>query len=110
MNIGYAEFEKHMNRIVQVVEFENKLWELCSETYKNGLDCELTFPTLAEDVVSLLSAATGDKDEWIGYYVFELECGKKYKDGTITDADGSFIRLKTVKDLWDLLSTNSEKL
>ena len=102
--IKYIDFERHMNKVIQVIEFENKLWSLCSEAYKSSLDCELRFPTLAEDVIGLLSLATGDKDDWIGYYVFELDCGKKYKDGMITNTDGSIIRLKTVKDLWDLIS------
>ena len=103
INIKQSDFEKHMKNAVRLIEFENKLWELCGEAYKSSMDCELTFPTLIDDVVALLSAATEDKDEWISYYLFELDCGKKYEDGMIKNADGSNIKLRTIQDLWNLL-------
>lgn len=45
-----------------------------------------------------------DSDEWISYFCFELDFGRKYKDGMITDKNGKNIQLKTIDDLYDLLS------
>ena len=109
MNIKYKDFEKHLKNVVKIVEFENKLWKLMRESYDNCIDCELNYPTLIDDVVDLLSIATADKSEWISYWVFELDCGKKYKDGMITASDGSIIKLASIKDLWELLSEENKQ-
>lgn len=103
MNIDYADFEKHMGNIVRILQFENSISELCCQMYKERLDCEIRFPTLIEDVVDLLAMATQDKYNWISYWLFELDCGEKYKDGMITDADGNIIKLQTIHDLWGIL-------
>ena len=47
-----------------------------------------------------------DKEKWIDYWVWELDCGKEYKDGMVTERDGSNIPLKTPSDLWNLLMRN----
>ena len=44
-----------------------------------------------------------DKDEWIDYFCFELDFGKKWKEGVITEKDGTDIILKTAEDLYNLL-------
>ena len=44
-----------------------------------------------------------DKDEWIDYFCFELDFGKKWKEGVITEKDGTDIILKTPEDLYNLL-------
>ena len=44
-----------------------------------------------------------DKSEIIDYWVYDLDYGKKYKDGCITEADNTNIILKTSEDLYDYL-------
>jgi len=61
----------------------------------------ITEPELV--VVRLLEAIFNDKGEWISYFLYQLDWGKKYKDGCITDTDGSFIRLSTINELYDFL-------
>lgn len=43
---------------------------------------------------------------WISYWMWELDFGKKYYDGSVTDQDGEPIKLETIKDLWDMLEKN----
>jgi hypothetical protein len=69
-------------------------------------ECELMMPMLIDDVVDLLAVATHDVDGWISYWLFDLDCGKEYHDGCITEDDGSIIKLATVYDLWDLLKNS----
>jgi len=39
----------------------------------------------------------------LGYFVYELEFGEKWKEGVVTDVDGNDIPLKNSSDLYDLL-------
>lgn len=106
MYIKYGDFRKHLIAIKRIMRLQDKIWDACTEAYDCNLDCEMSFPTLAGNVVELLSKATGDDNDWIGYWVYELDCGEKYSEGTVTDTDGRNIRLKTISDLWDLLCEN----
>lgn len=54
---------------------------------------------------SLLKEAMEDSDDWIGYWAWECNWGKR-KDFTssITDKDGKKIPFKTLGDLYDLIT------
>ena len=49
------------------------------------------FPTLIENVVTLLETLTDDTNHWISYWMFDLDCGRRYVDGSVRDEDGSEI-------------------
>jgi len=67
---------------------------------------QIIFPTnWIDSLVHLLEILTNDKNEWISYWLFELERGMDYHDGCVTEADGTIIPLKTPKDLWNLLKS-----
>jgi hypothetical protein len=52
----------------------------------------------------MIKMLTGDGDaDWIGYYIYELEWGKKYHKGCITDNKKKDIPLKTIKDLYNII-------
>lgn len=45
------------------------------------------------------------QSDWIGYYVYELDWGTKYKAGMVKSKEGKNIKLKTLEDLWNILHT-----
>lgn len=51
----------------------------------------------------LLKNIFNDKDDWIEYYVYELNWGKSWKKGMITSKEGDDIKLKTLSDLYKIL-------
>ena len=61
--------------------------------------------TLLEDLVKKL---VNDKYDYISYYLWELDFGKEYKDGVITEADGSIIKLSNPEELYDLIMREQE--
>ena len=61
--------------------------------------------TLLED---LLKKLVNDKYDYISYYLWELDFGKEYKDGVITEADGSIIKLSNPEELYDLIMREQE--
>lgn len=104
LNITYEEFEKHMDDIVRIMKFQEDLIGLTCTYNKNSRDeCELMLPMLVDNVVDLLSKAMHDDDDWISYWLFDLDCGRAYEDGMILAADGSTIKLATINDLWNIL-------
>lgn len=102
--ILFEDFKRHMESIQRLIEFENQLQNLL-RNYKNSRDeiIELSFPSLIANVIDLLSVLTHDTNDWISYWVFELECGAKYKDGCVSDENNINIPLKTIEDLWNIL-------
>lgn len=53
-------------------------------------------------IVDCLKSAMNDKDDWISYYIYELEWGNKWKKGTVTD-NKKDIKLKTLDDLYNYI-------
>ena len=65
------------------------------------LESDLTYLAL-----DLLEKYFGYEDEWIKYWAFDLEWGECYESGDVREDDGRFIRLKTIEDLYCLLTGN----
>lgn len=47
-----------------------------------------------------------DESDWLGYFCYELNFGERWKPGTITEEDGTDIKLQTPEDLYELLKIN----
>ena len=57
-------------------------------------------------VIKILMVAMDDHFEDIEYFVYELDYGRKYKPGMVTDGDGKDIDLSTEDRLYDWLMYN----
>lgn len=53
-------------------------------------------------LLTLLEIAVEDEDSWISYWLYDLQCGEKYKPGSVK-IYGKNTRLKTPGDLWRIL-------
>ena len=54
-------------------------------------------------LLRLLESAMQDSFDWIEYWLYELDCGRKYRSSSAKDADGKPIKLKTIGNLYALL-------
>ncbi len=63
----------------------------------------------AEMVLEILEEVFGDTNFWIGYFIFELDFGKRWTEDSIED-DGKVVILQTAEDLYDLLVGNPKYL
>ena len=66
-------------------------------------------PICTETVANLLEFIFNDKNQWISYWIFELDFGERYEDGDVQDKDGNNISLKTSEDLYNLLVENMKE-
>lgn len=92
------------NGIISVLEKNNR-----AEFAYSGAISEMYCDSWhQEEVLDALREEFDDKDDWIGYFVYELYWGRKYEDGKIIDADGTIIKLASPADLYDFLEETSK--
>ncbi len=72
---------------------------------KNGAGGYLFQPNCIDSVLKLLhfSFKESDVNDTIAYFCFELDYGRKWKPGMITEKDGTDIILSTSEDLYNYL-------
>ncbi len=106
-----------MNKDVITKEYFNEIMESVKNTCKyqeglnnyfskNGVDGYIYQPDCVDTTIKLLHNIFGEKDidEWISYFCFELDFGRKYKEGVVKDEFGKNIPLATFDDLYTLLT------
>lgn len=99
-------FCKVMNNYRSMFNFTDEMNDLFDK-YK--MDGNIYPPMCTETVVDLLEFIFNDKNQWISYWIFELDFGKDYEDGYVKDEHGEVIPLKTTEDLYDLLVRNMKE-
>ena len=98
--------KEYFNEILQSVKSTYKYQEGLNDYFsKNGADGYIYQPDCVDTTLKLLHNIFGekDKDEWISYFCFELDFGRKYKEGSVKDEFGKDIPLATFDDLYALL-------
>ena len=100
--MDYKTFEKLMKELVSLKEDEDNINNAFRkfEPDFNGI----TFGRYETLVVQAIKEAMNDEYDYIGYWLYEVDCGKKAKVGTVTDKDGKNIPIKTLKNLYDLIT------
>lgn len=90
------------------------------ETYRHDINyldriydvfpCDSIFDSLRspDKLLRIVDEAFGDHADWIGYFIFELEYGKRYHSGMVQDKNGKDIPLATYEDLYNLLISEKE--
>lgn len=99
-----SKVKKYLIKTKKMLKLEEKLNDALNDIspdfggYNNEIANDL--------IINMLKDITHDEDDWIGYYIYELDWGEKYEDGIITDEFGDIVRLKTYDDLINLLEEN----
>ena len=95
-------FIKLMTELVRLKKLEDDLHKVFKKLSPEfnwwGLDAYETI------VVDALEECMDDKYEHIKFWIYDLQCGFKAKENTITDEDGEFIPIKTLSNLYDLIT------
>lgn len=103
--ITKEEFVTIINEVEQVSKYSDNLNTFL---HNNNVQGYLFQPNCTETTLRLLHLIfkQADVDEWISYFCYELNFGKKWKEGTVKDRDGADIKLQTAEDLYTLLVSN----
>lgn len=76
--------------------------EACRAAFKK-LDPDFAFFSLGTFemlVTKTIKIAVDDKDDLVSYWLYDLDCGAKWKKGTVTDKEGKDIPIKTLGQLY----------
>ena len=105
ITIDKESFTRYINDLKGYVELEDGVRKLFLDYSRSSKDdASIMFPSaLFTDVLTLLESATGDVDGTVSYFVWDLNFGKDWKPGMITDKDGRDIPMGTIDDLWEEL-------
>jgi hypothetical protein len=93
-----VEFKKHMGRIKKTYDIETQICDLLS------CDGPIMFTDeIVDSLIDMLEEYFEDEDEWISYWVYELDFGSKWEKGMVLDENGQDIKLQTIEDLYNIL-------
>lgn len=100
--------KKQFKDIIKSIKKQYKYDRECQKAFKIILPQDHIIgydnSIIVEGIIELLSNLTNDESDWIRYWIYELDFGKKWKLGTITEKDKSDVPLKTINDLWNILN------
>lgn len=104
--ITQEEFERYINHIRARTILHRALNDAFYDYNQAQEYCaSIDLPTLEPDLVELLEKVTHDEDEWIRYWIYEIDFGRKYHRWGVT-IDDKPVWLLTTENLWDLLNGN----
>ena len=108
--LSKTEFVDVINRLREAVGLQeqvNKLFCNSRESVESNF-CNAAALQISHErsVVFLLKRIMNDQHEYIDYFIYELDYGRKYKSGMITDEKGQDIDIHTPDLLYDVISSN----
>ena len=99
----FTDFEKYM----EAVHKDYRWMDLVTDALNN----DVLYENLESQyfLLDLMTDIFEDKEDWIGYYVFELKWGEEYEPGMVKDKDGNDVPLATLEDLYNILTKEKEE-
>ena len=107
-NITKEEFVDILNRLRDSSDLVGKVNELFRSS-RDNVECDFCNAAGLQishesSVVFLLRKLLNDAFENIDYFIYELDYGRKYEPGMITDEAGNDIDFSTAEKLYDYLT------
>lgn len=97
--ICWAKFKDIMDKIVRNNDKLDHISELLGGVEK------LYDASCIDEAVKLLEILCDDEEDgMISYWMWELDCGRKWHPGCVIDVNGNDIKLETVEDLYNYLA------
>lgn len=96
--INKENFVKHIKKYEELI---NKKTEL----YNFGVDLNI-LDEFEYVILDILIDTFKDEGDWISYFCFDLDFGKKYEKGVITDIDNNDINLENAENLYEFIMNN----
>lgn len=108
------QFVEYIGRIKKTCDKDDMLSEAIEKACND--DCRVIglYGAECSTMVNLLSLAMGleigtyDGND-IEYFIYDLNFGKEYKEGCITEIDGTPIDISTTEKLYDYIASEAER-
>lgn len=101
-------FINAMDEIQKQHEHDNKCGDAFAVILPDDFTTSYDNHYLLNKLLEIIKIAFNDnhKDSWIEYFVYDLNFGKEYIDGMITNKDGSHCNLANAGRLYDFMKEN----
>ena len=97
-------FVKHLQRIKEMFEAEEKITKSLRLIGGKDFPTHFSLEIPITFMIEVLKDVMDDKDDWIGYFIYELEFGKnKMAKNCITEKDGKKVSLQTSSQLYNYI-------
>lgn len=106
MKLTYDQFADFLGRYI---ENEKKFNNFANAVEEYFTDTYVMAPKDSELAIDILRAVMNDDDDWISYWMYELNYGRDWEPYKVTDKNGEDIPLKSMEDLWELLVREDAK-
>jgi actin-related protein len=99
------EFTKYIKELVRIKTEVKKVEDVIRKSPLNDNLSTITFASGYYEnlILNLLKDAMNDTADWIVYWLYELDCGKKANKKSVQGKDGESIPIKTISNLYDLI-------
>lgn len=91
---------------VEALQKQSEIDEKCNKAFDIILPYDFTSgysnDTLSNMIIKMLKELTGDEFD-IEYFIYEIDYGREYKKGCVTD-EGKNINISTSEKLWKYLN------
>ena len=113
--LSKEDFVRYIDRLCEATDLCDKIDSLMRESkdniendFMNGAALQINHEPI---VIELLCKLMHDDEIYsdISYFIYELDYGRKYESGMITDKDGTDIDFSTAEKLYDYLAKNYEE-
>ncbi len=108
--LSQQEFVDLINRLREASDLQEQVDRLFRDSRENVENdfCNAAALQISHEssVVFLLKRIMNDQYEYIDYFIYELDYGRKYKSGMITDEDGQDVDIHTPNLLYNFISNN----
>ena len=97
-------FVSTFNSIKKQLEIDRKNSSMLQEMFPDdSIYCGYNNSELFNALNKILKESMKDEYDWIGYFMYELDFGKKYRNGMVKESDGSIIDLSNAERLYEFL-------
>lgn len=101
--ISKKNFIKYINELKEISDIYNNINKAAKKLEMFEIyNCEYEYI-----IIDILQEIFNDKeDDWIGYFIYELNYGEFWDEDCAEDKDGNVIYLRNAGELYDLLVAN----
>ena len=95
----FKTFESLMNRLLEVKEDGNRLCD-AFRRFEPDFNC-VCFSKYETLLVDAIKAGVNDKNDWVGYFIYEMDC--KFSKKSIGKNKTKLLYIRNMKDLYNLI-------
>jgi hypothetical protein len=97
--------------VLNALDEQSKHDDMCSDAFRKILPEASGVYYITDSIVEALHKTLDhlseykDSGDWVFYFIYDLDFGRKYKKGMVNQPNGDEIRINTASRLYDFLMT-----